>query len=86
VDVGDVVDLVMTGSGEVFGQAAIVCVEYLPLRDVIENAAHNHVGHNNEGRNPRVLLLQALEAAYGALDPNDKFTVLHILPLNQVVA
>jgi hypothetical protein len=86
VDVGDVVDLVMTGSGEVFGQAAIVCVEYLPLRDVIENAAHNHVGHNNEGRNGRVLLLQALEAAYGALDPNDKFTVLHILPLNQAVA
>lgn len=83
VRVGDVVDLTITETKAVFGQAVIVAIELLPLLAVLDNADHNHVAFEFPDQNPREKLVDALTRAYGQnLEYDEAFTVLHILPLN----
>lgn len=85
VKVGDVVDLTVTETGECFGKAAVVCKELVTLRDVLENAHHNHVAYGPkvtpDGCSARTVLASELYAAYGELNLPDEYTVLHVLPL-----
>lgn len=87
VQVGDEVELVITGTEEAFGRAVIVMKEVMPYSDVLENAQHNHVAfESGVGRSGAAgALVAALEASYGVNDADDTFTVLHILPINTVV-
>lgn len=87
VEIGDVVALTITGSERKFGEAVIVAKETLAYADVINNADHNHVAafnHFGEGKTAAQKLEDVLKAAYGVefFDPDELFTVLHILPLS----
>ena len=85
VGVGDVVDLVATETGKKFGEAVIVAKEFLDLDAVLDNAGHNHVAFGdkvNKHTSARHALEGELASAYGPLNLDDSYTVLHILPLN----
>lgn len=85
--VGDVLNLKVTETGEVFGRAVVVAREYIRYDDVLDNASSNHVGvlakQRGDNTPARFLLASTLEAAYGKSEPQNCFTVLHILPLNE---
>lgn len=82
--IGDVVMMRNTEDHEPLGKAAIVAKEFIEYQDVIANADHNHVGVKGVDNGPA--LAAALTAAYGESAPTEKFTVLHILPLNESIA
>lgn len=89
VDIGDIVDLKVTETGESFGKAVIVGKELLNYSDVLDNADHNHVAFSdkvNKHVSASVALDGELRAAYGnGFSSSAVFTVLHILRLNQDV-
>lgn len=83
LEAGDVIELAITETGKVFSRAVVVEIEMGPLWEVLENAHHNHVGHlAPEGHAP-YLLLGELTAAYGSVNLDEPFTVIHILRLEE---
>lgn len=86
VDVGDIVNLRTTEDGDKIGEAVIVQKELVTLKDVLDNADHNHVAFSEEVNKhvgPAMALAGQLQAAYGTdLKLTETFSVLHILPLN----
>lgn len=90
VKIGDVVELAITGTEESLGRAVVVLTEQTDFREVLNNARHNHVAFNQDGSAidapvsvVRRKLYDALTEAYGDITHEDKFTILHILPLNE---
>ena len=92
VKVGDRVNLVTTEDERKFGEAVVVAKELTTYEAVLENADHNHVAHEPKEVDPfaslsaSTALDEELTSAYGDIDVDDVFTILHIIPVNQSIS
>lgn len=83
-NVGDTLRVLKVGSNEVWGYVAVVAKEFVTYNDVLKNADHNHCGFNVSKAAARSHLWDELAEAYGSLDLDEPFTILHLLPIPQV--
>lgn len=85
VEVGDTVNLCITEVGTSFGLAIVVAKELTTYEDAINEASHNHCAFNPKYDHarfgPQGILAAELCAAYGNVDNDEAFTILHIVVL-----
>jgi hypothetical protein len=87
VNVGEMVNLKVTETGESFGVAVVVEKELVDFVDAIENASHNHTAFNpkNTSLHPSTALYRELTEAYGDdLKADEPFTILHIIRITGI--
>lgn len=84
---GDTVHLEHIGGETHIGDAVVVVKEQATLNDVLDNSDHNHVivarGLEKDIYAASRVLRRDLESCYGSLIPEEPFTILHLLLINQ---
>lgn len=84
VKLGDVVAVYTVGHPDKpVGHSVVVAKQKLELQDVLDSSDSSTVGYGT-GRKQRPALYDTLVRAYGEVADFDIFTVLHLLPLNNV--